>query len=67
MVQLVQNYVYLANGMVSTWLRLVELVRIHLANLEADEHYPEDDDDQVMIRLAEVRCTNGDLPTGMRS
>ena len=40
---------------------------VDVANLEADEHYPEDDDDQVMIRLAEVRCTNGDLPTGTRS
>jgi hypothetical protein len=50
-----------------SWLRLVELMRSHVANLEADEHYPEDDDDEVTIRLAEVRCTNGDLPTGTRS
>jgi hypothetical protein len=28
-----------------SWLRLIELMRFHVANLEADEHYPENDDD----------------------
>jgi hypothetical protein len=28
-----------------SWLRLIELMRLHVANLEGDEHYPEDDDD----------------------
>ena len=28
-----------------SWLRLIELMRFHVANFEADEHCPEDDDD----------------------